>query len=95
MLKNNPLAIGGLNENRALKARFLVCCETTKLRGLQLLPVALEMLISGAQTQFEGKQALEVVTDIELIGHAHAAVQLHSLLADIASRLPHQRLGRR
>ena len=41
------------------------------------------------------RQALEVVRRRQFVGHAHAAVQLHRLLADEARGLADPRLGRR
>ena len=40
-------------------------------------------------------QPLEIPADRQVVGHAHAAVQLHGLLADVAARLPDHDLGGR
>ena len=51
------------------------------------------MVIRIAEGQADHGQALEVVGDIEFIHDAHAAVQLHRLLADEARRLRDVGLG--
>src|SRR5690348_12180424 len=45
---------------------------------------ALEVMIGVAELLPGDRQAAEGVADLKLLGHAHAAVQLHGLLADVA-----------
>ena len=42
----------------------------------------LQMMCRIAELQVDHQQTLEVVTDAQLFGHAHAAVQLHGIFAD-------------
>src|SRR5690606_20695502 len=46
------------------------------------LGVAAEVPVGVAELAFDHGDALEVVADIEFVGHAHAAVDLHGVLAD-------------
>jgi diguanylate cyclase (GGDEF)-like protein len=46
---------------------------------------AFEVVVDVAQRQFDHAQALEMVGGRQFVGHAHAAVQLHRLLADEAA----------
>ena len=46
---------------------------------------ALEMVVGVAELLRDHGQAAEGVADLELLAHAHAAVQLHRLLADVAA----------
>ena len=39
------------------------------------------MKVRVAKQRVDNGQALEVMTNVQLFGHAHAAVQLHSVLA--------------
>ena len=52
-----------------------------------------QMRIRRPTPQLKRRQPLEVVTDIQLICHAHAAVDLYGLLADEASGLADGNLG--
>jgi len=51
------------------------------------------MRIRRPAAQLKRGQPLKVVADIELVGHAHAAVDLYGLLADEASGLADGNLG--
>ena len=51
------------------------------------------MEIRVAERQVDRGQPLEVMADDQLVGHAHAAVQLNRLLADEAARLTDRHLG--
>lgn len=44
-------------------------------------------MVDIAELGVDHRQALEVVADIEFVGHAHAAMKLHGLLADEAAVL--------
>src|SRR3954447_2709995 len=46
---------------------------------------ACEMKIAVAERSVDRSQAFEVMSDVELLGHPHAAVQLNRLLTDEAS----------
>jgi len=51
------------------------------------LRITLQLVIEGAELGVDQRQPLEVVTDIELVSHAHAPVKLHGLLANEATVL--------
>ena len=57
--------------------------------------VALQVMVDIAVERIEHGQPLEVMADIEFVGHAHAAMKLHRLLADEAAGLADLHLGRR
>jgi hypothetical protein len=40
------------------------------------------VVVGSTELQVDGGQPLEIVADIELIAHAHPAMDLHGLLAD-------------
>src|SRR5690606_3796794 len=54
-----------------------------------------QVLVGRAHAQLERQQPPEAVADVELVGHAHAAVQLDRLLADPARGLADHDLGAR
>ena len=41
--------------------------------------VALQVVVDVAEHGVDHRQPLEVVSDVHLVGHAHAAVELHRL----------------
>ena len=51
------------------------------------------MVLNIAVQHVQHGEALEVVADIQFIGHAHAAMDLHRLLADEAAGLADLHLG--
>ena len=51
-------------------------------------------MVRVAEPCVQRNEPLEVVADIELVGDADAAVQLHGLLADKACRPADEHLGR-
>src|SRR6266404_344352 len=53
--------------------------------------VSQEMIGGIAELDVDGGDPLEVMTDIQFVAHAHAAVKLHRLLADKARSLAHLR----
>ena len=55
--------------------------------------VALQVEVHIAELGVDHGQALEVVTDAEFVGHAHATMQLHGLLAHEAAGLADLHLG--
>src|SRR5271156_6649067 len=57
--------------------------------------VALQVRVAVAEHQLSGGEPLEPVADLQLVGHDHAAVQLHGLLPDESAGLTDDRLGRR
>src|SRR5690606_29597674 len=59
----------------------------------RVAPVLPQVFIGTAHAQLEGQQPTEAVADVEFVGHAHAAMQLHRLLPDPARGLADQRLG--
>lgn len=44
-----------------------------------------EMMLGVTERELDGRQALEIVADDELIGDAHSSMQLHGLLTDEAA----------
>src|SRR3954468_2832559 len=54
-----------------------------------------QMIIGIAQRRFDHRQPLEMMGRRQLVGDAHAAVQLHRLLAHILECLPDTRLRSR
>ena len=54
----------------------------------------LQVMIDITEHGIDHGEALEVVTDIEFLGHAHATMQLHRILADETSRLKLLGMGR-
>ena len=42
----------------------------------------LEMVLGVPERKFDGGESLEVVTDAQLLGNSHPAMQLYRLLAD-------------
>ena len=57
--------------------------------------IALQMGIAVAEHDADGGEPLEPMAHFELVGHAHAAVQLHRLLSDEAAGLADHDLCRR
>jgi len=53
------------------------------------------MMIDIAERGFDDSETLEQMGSRDLVGHAHAAMQLHCLLSDEARRLPHPHFCRR
>ena len=53
------------------------------------------MIVLVAKHSIYHRQALEVVTHVQFIRHAHAAVQLDGLLADITARISNLYFSRR
>ena len=53
------------------------------------------MIGAAAEQRVEGEQPLEIGTDIELLGDAHCAMQLHGLLGDEAGAFADLGLGAR
>src|SRR5579862_4176579 len=51
-----------------------------------------QMMIDVAVQRVDHRQALEIVADIELVGHAHAAMDLDRALADETARFADLRL---
>lgn len=62
---------------------------------LRQLCVARNVVVRGAELELQSGEPLEVVADRQLLGHAHAAVQLHRLLPDEPAGLADDRLGGR
>src|SRR5262245_26965281 len=52
-----------------------------------------QLCVGAAERQLDRQQALEPVAELQLVGHADAAVQLHRLLRDETAALPDHHLG--
>src|SRR5262249_17973298 len=65
--------------------------RTSRSRVAQLRE-PLQVMVGRAEERVDDGETLEIVTDIELIGHSHAAMDLHRLLPDKAPRLADLRL---
>src|SRR5206468_3925371 len=57
-----------------------------------LLRVPHQMIGGIAELDVDGAYSLEVVADVQLVAHAHAAVQLHGLLCDKSCGVTNLRL---
>src|SRR6266568_9270996 len=55
---------------------------------------ALQVVLGVAEGLADHGEPTERVADLELLGHAHAAVQLHRFLAHVAARVGYLDLGR-
>ena len=66
-----------------------------RLRGLRYGDEALGMEIGVAEGQVDGGQALEIMADDEFVRHAHAAMDLDGVLADVAACLADDDFGGR
>src|SRR5258708_29922040 len=58
-----------------------------------LLRVPHQMIGGVAELDIDGAYSLEIVADVQLIAHAHTAMQLDGLLRDKACGIAHLRLG--
>src|SRR6266481_9297856 len=67
--------------------------STSDLSGGVDLRVAQHVKCGIAELDVDGGYSLEVVTDVELVAHAHAAVQLHRLVGDKPGRVADLRFG--
>src|SRR3546814_10549921 len=54
-----------------------------------------QVVTDVAELALDHRRALEVATERQLVSHAHAAVQLHGVLADEATGFGNRHLGRR
>src|SRR5260370_29698266 len=57
------------------------------------LQIAAEVMVGGAELNVDGRQPLKIPTDLQLVAHAHATVDLHCLLADELRCLAYLHLG--
>src|SRR5262245_25781604 len=64
-------------------------------RGFAGLPETLAVQVTVAKGGVDRRQALEVVADVQLVGHTHATVQLYRLLAHEAASAADELLGGR
>src|SRR5436309_8335118 len=62
-------------------------------RSSALLRVSHQMIGGIAELDIDRAYSLEVVADVEFIAHAHASMQLHSLLGDEARGIADLGLG--
>src|SRR5882724_3634708 len=67
----------------ALKVRS-IWCSPLRGRAAAQRGMATIMMGAAAKQRVEGEQALEVGADVELLGDAHGALQLHRLLGNEA-----------
>lgn len=79
-------------------ARNLIAHNAMTVRAgisgrFQLCRKRFQMLVRTTELQLDGHQPFEVMTDDQLVGHAHPAMQLHRLLSDKPAGLADHDLG--
>ena len=79
--------LGAVDRQRDDVAGLLEQQRAHAALSLSSMREALQMMIDAAVKRVDHGEALEIVADIQFVGHAHAAVHLHRALADEAAGL--------